>query len=576
MPKMPKLALIVATAFVLAACGSSDDGGSDGATGATAPTGDRPSSTAKLSIVAPKVGEVVHGSSVDLRVKLQGAKLVPATTTHIVPDEGHLHVILDDTLISMTEGLEQTIPDVPPGRTPDHGRVRRERSRAVRPARGLGRRVRGEAVSARVERATRGAAPGARGGDDRRPRRRRGARRCGRSSRRATANAHRVVRGVVPDDRAGLDRGPARARPGPHVAGSRAAAGVRGRRRGGERLGLPGPAPVERGRPPALGAGGGGRGGAVPPPRVRPARTVRGGRRDRGLGAAVRARARAGVRARPRSPSTWGPGCSSGGSGGPRGRGPSRPRRTRSPTRWWCSDEARRGARARAGDARRRLVHVLLARADPDRRGVPALGRPGARGRRRVRRCAARRPARERRRRRGRPPDRARPRRHPERRRRARRDRPAPRRRRPPGVRELREHDLGAGRRGVRAPGHAVLGDRRGGRDDRPRRRRARVPRRALGRDPGPERDRVRRGRVRAGARRRPVEAPVRGHARGRRVRARGGAGRARRARGARPPPGREVRLRPAGREHARVRPRPGRRAGRTSCSSPRTCTTRS
>ena len=114
MPRMPKLALIVATAFVLAACGSSDDGGS-GATGATAPSSDRPSSTAKLAIVLPKVGEVVHGSSVDLRVKLQDAKLVPATTTDIVPDEGHLHVILDDTLISMTQGLEQTIPDVAPG-----------------------------------------------------------------------------------------------------------------------------------------------------------------------------------------------------------------------------------------------------------------------------------------------------------------------------------------------------------------------------------------------------------------------------------------------------------------------------
>jgi hypothetical protein len=111
---MPKVALIVVTAFVLAACGSSDDGGS-GATGATAPSSDRPSSTAKLAIVAPKVGEIVHGSSVDLRVKLQGARLVPTTTTHIVPDEGHLHVLLDDTLISMTQGLEQTIPDVPPG-----------------------------------------------------------------------------------------------------------------------------------------------------------------------------------------------------------------------------------------------------------------------------------------------------------------------------------------------------------------------------------------------------------------------------------------------------------------------------
>ena len=113
MSKMTRLALTVATTFVLAACGSSDDGGSG--TGATAPTSDRPSSTAKLSIVAPKVGEVVHGSSVDLRVKLQGARLVPATTTNIVPDEGHLHVLLDETLISMTEGTEQTIRDVTPG-----------------------------------------------------------------------------------------------------------------------------------------------------------------------------------------------------------------------------------------------------------------------------------------------------------------------------------------------------------------------------------------------------------------------------------------------------------------------------
>jgi hypothetical protein len=75
----------------------------------------RPSSTANLSIVRPKVDQVVRGSSVDLQVGLEDAKLVPTTTTDIVPDEGHLHVLLDDRLISMTEGLEQTIPDVTPG-----------------------------------------------------------------------------------------------------------------------------------------------------------------------------------------------------------------------------------------------------------------------------------------------------------------------------------------------------------------------------------------------------------------------------------------------------------------------------
>jgi Family of unknown function (DUF6130) len=117
MSKPRWIALLVTAGLLLAACGGSGDGG--GATGvASGPTGstqDRPTSTAKLSIVEPKVDQVVHGSSVDLRVNLKDAKLVPATTTNIVPDEGHLHVLLDDQLISMTEGLDQTIPDVTPG-----------------------------------------------------------------------------------------------------------------------------------------------------------------------------------------------------------------------------------------------------------------------------------------------------------------------------------------------------------------------------------------------------------------------------------------------------------------------------
>jgi len=104
--------LIVVAGLQLAACGG---GGNDDTPGETDSTGARPSSTAKLSIVDPKVDQVIHGSSVDLRVQLRDAKLVPVTTTDIVPDEGHLHVLLDDTLISMTQGLEQTIPDVPPG-----------------------------------------------------------------------------------------------------------------------------------------------------------------------------------------------------------------------------------------------------------------------------------------------------------------------------------------------------------------------------------------------------------------------------------------------------------------------------
>ncbi len=111
-PRTVSVSIVVLAGLLMASCGGAGNDGSPAETGSTAA---RPSSTANLSIVEPKVDQVVHGSSVDLRVKLKDAKLVPATTTDIVPDEGHLHVLLDDQLISMTEGLDQTIPDVTPG-----------------------------------------------------------------------------------------------------------------------------------------------------------------------------------------------------------------------------------------------------------------------------------------------------------------------------------------------------------------------------------------------------------------------------------------------------------------------------
>jgi hypothetical protein len=117
---------IVAIAVTMAACGGSSGGGGgstgvtsttgiSGPTAGTASTGPRPSSPAKLTILAPKNGEVVHGTSVELRVRLQHAKIVPATTTNITPTEGHLHVILDDQLISMTEGTQQQVTGLTPG-----------------------------------------------------------------------------------------------------------------------------------------------------------------------------------------------------------------------------------------------------------------------------------------------------------------------------------------------------------------------------------------------------------------------------------------------------------------------------
>jgi hypothetical protein len=79
------------------------------------PADARPSSTARLSIVAPRNGEALAGPAVQLKVSLEGATITPATSTNLRPDEGHLHVILDDRLISMTSGLRENIPDVKPG-----------------------------------------------------------------------------------------------------------------------------------------------------------------------------------------------------------------------------------------------------------------------------------------------------------------------------------------------------------------------------------------------------------------------------------------------------------------------------
>jgi hypothetical protein len=112
MKRMIIISLSTALAAMLAACGG--ESGEGPPTPTLRPI-ERPSSTAELSIVSPDNGEVVRGSRVDLRLRLEGATIVPQTSTDLKPDEGHVHVLLDDTLISMIEGLEQVIRDVEPG-----------------------------------------------------------------------------------------------------------------------------------------------------------------------------------------------------------------------------------------------------------------------------------------------------------------------------------------------------------------------------------------------------------------------------------------------------------------------------
>lgn len=70
----------------------------------------RPSSPAVVSIVEPAPGAVVHGSTVHVVLTLAGATIVSTTSTNIRPDQGHLHLYVDNVLVSMNYGLEQDLP----------------------------------------------------------------------------------------------------------------------------------------------------------------------------------------------------------------------------------------------------------------------------------------------------------------------------------------------------------------------------------------------------------------------------------------------------------------------------------
>jgi hypothetical protein len=110
--RMRRTILLVATpALLMAAC--SKGGGSSGP---SAPS-PRPSSTAKIEILSPTNGQTFQGSSVDVPTKLSlsGARIVPATTTNITPDTGHIHVYLDNQIVTMNFSLTGDVPNVTPG-----------------------------------------------------------------------------------------------------------------------------------------------------------------------------------------------------------------------------------------------------------------------------------------------------------------------------------------------------------------------------------------------------------------------------------------------------------------------------
>lgn len=77
----------------------------------------RPSSTAELSILAPKPGEQFEdGTDVVVRLELDGATISKTVTKNIEPDTGHIHIRLDAKTVTLLGSLEQTLPEVGEGR----------------------------------------------------------------------------------------------------------------------------------------------------------------------------------------------------------------------------------------------------------------------------------------------------------------------------------------------------------------------------------------------------------------------------------------------------------------------------
>ena len=110
----------VALAVLVGACAPSP--GASGSVATPTPTtaasalpslGPRPSSLATVEILQPVSGATIVGTTAHIVLKLTGAKIITATTTTISPTEGHVHLYVDNSLVSMNYGLEQDITVTP-------------------------------------------------------------------------------------------------------------------------------------------------------------------------------------------------------------------------------------------------------------------------------------------------------------------------------------------------------------------------------------------------------------------------------------------------------------------------------
>lgn len=80
--------------------------------------GPRIGSTASLTFDTPTEDQVVGGDQLEVVLDLRGGEVVSQTSTDLAPDQGHIHLTVDEQLVSMTYGPVQVIDLRPygPGR----------------------------------------------------------------------------------------------------------------------------------------------------------------------------------------------------------------------------------------------------------------------------------------------------------------------------------------------------------------------------------------------------------------------------------------------------------------------------
>ncbi|GAC1408951.1 MAG: hypothetical protein NVSMB57_01040 [Actinomycetota bacterium] len=109
---------IIVAAALLAMLGGCSSGPKTVSTpsASSTPRSERLHSNATLAILSPTPGQVVHGTTLVTKVKVNGAKIIPQATLKVRPDEGHLHLRLDGTIVTILASQTYTLTKLKKGR----------------------------------------------------------------------------------------------------------------------------------------------------------------------------------------------------------------------------------------------------------------------------------------------------------------------------------------------------------------------------------------------------------------------------------------------------------------------------